>query len=165
MTTPERLRELLSYDADSGVFTWRVTRTGKARAGTVAGRVTDFGYRQIQIDGRYYSAHRLAFLYMLGRWPHQQVDHRDGRRDNNAWHNLREADQFENMQNRATPRNNSSGYIGVAFVRSKGKYCAMIAAGRRRKNLGWFDTAVQACAAYREAKARLHPFQPKQRSG
>jgi hypothetical protein len=158
-----RLRELLRYEEHSGVFTWMVTRTGKARAGSVAGRLTNHGYRQIQIDGRYYHAHRLAFVYMLGRWPEQQVDHKDGVRDHNAWGNLREATPAENGQNRRTQRNNSTGFMGVSFVASRGKYVAMIAVGRNRKNLGWFGTGDAASLAYQEAKARLHGFQPEQR--
>ena len=70
-----RLKELLHYDPFTGIFTWKVTRTGSAKPGTVAGYIKNEGYICIKIDSRSYMAHRLAFLYMLGRWPKGDVLH------------------------------------------------------------------------------------------
>lgn len=56
--TAQRLRELLHYDADTGVFTWIVDRSPKTRRGDVAGSIYSNGYRMIGIDWKYTSAHR-----------------------------------------------------------------------------------------------------------
>jgi hypothetical protein len=74
--TAERLRELLNYDPDTGVFTWRVRPVHSHRVGDIAGSVrTTRGYRLIGVAGRVYKAHRLAWLYMMGEWPKDQIDH------------------------------------------------------------------------------------------
>ncbi|MCK9994454.1 MAG: hypothetical protein Dbin4_02974, partial [Alphaproteobacteria bacterium] len=97
--TQSRLKELLHYDPDTGVFTRRVQTSSNARVGDVAGCLHPEGYRHIQIDGKRYAAHRLAWLYMTGEWPTNQLDHLNGVRDDNRWGNLREATHGQNQQN------------------------------------------------------------------
>lgn len=159
-----RASELLTYDQITGIFTWRVTRTGRARAGSKAGRLSSAGYIQIQIDGRLYYAHRLAVLLMTGTWPPHQVDHVDGRRTNNAWSNLRLATVAENAQNRSAQRNSATQHIGVSYAASRCQYIAQIHRHGRRRTIGWFDTADEAFAAYKRAKAEIDAFQPAPRS-
>lgn len=88
--TQERLKEVLSYNPDTGEF----SRIAGGKAGTKS-----LEYLRIQIDRRLYLAHRLAFLIILGRWPYDKVDHIDGDPSNNRWENLRECSQKENMRN------------------------------------------------------------------
>jgi hypothetical protein len=158
------VRALLDYDPCTGIFRWAVTRTGKASAGRVAGKVNSHGYRQISIRGRLYAAHRLAFVWMTGVWPTAQVDHRDGQRDHNAWHNLRLASAVENGQNRKAQVNSRSGHVGVSYIASRRRYLAQIQHGGRRRTLGWFRTAEEAAAAYRAAKEVVHSFHPVPRA-
>ena len=100
MITQTRLKELLNYDPISGIFTWKTSRGGR-KPGSIAGtKCIHKGYITIQIDGTLYRAHRLAFLYMIGRLPEDQVDHIDRCKDNNAWSNLRECTQAENQLNK-----------------------------------------------------------------
>lgn len=87
MLTVERLRELLDYDPETGVFRWKEPRR-KCRVGEVAGSLRKDGYVKIQVDGRFYQAHRLAWLCVYGVWP-SAIDHIDGNRANNAIANLR----------------------------------------------------------------------------
>ena len=77
MVSAERLRELLRYDLDTGMFYWRRSRRGPHNGGSVAGRPTQ-RYWQIMVDGKRYQAHRLAILYVTGKWPPNVVDHIDG---------------------------------------------------------------------------------------
>src|SRR5579863_2482235 len=100
MLTQERLKELLHYDPDTGLFTRLVTVAAfGAQKGKIAGNVDKkFGYCLIRIDGRGYLAHRLAFLYMTDSIP-EEVDHRDLNRSNNKWINLRAARHVDNMRN------------------------------------------------------------------
>src|SRR5262245_26632184 len=87
--TAERLREVLSYDLETGWFRWRVSpKHSGIRIGRIAGQC-DCGYWRIEIDGKAYLAHRLAWLYVTGKFPDQQIDHVNGDGTYNAWCNLR----------------------------------------------------------------------------
>src|SRR6266850_3791104 len=98
MITAERLHEVLHYEPSTGILRWKIT-AGGAVTGKVAGNVTIRGYRLVSIDGQRYMSHRLAWLYMTGSWPKEEIDHRNGMGSDNAWNNLREATHSENMQN------------------------------------------------------------------
>lgn len=158
--TAERLRELLHYDADNGVFT-RLISSGanRAHAGDIAGGISAQGYVYIRVDGKKYKAHRLAFLHTYGRWPTDQIDHIDGDRANNRIANLREATNSENRQNlKQSHQNNKSTLLGVSLNSKKGKFIAQISVNKRIRYLGIFPTAELAHAAYLAAKSQLHPF-------
>lgn len=156
--TAERLRELLHYDADTGVFTRLVSRKG-FRAGGVAGSDNN-GYRIIVIDYKMYRSHRLAWLYMTGEWPRNDVDHINGTRNDNRFANLREATRSENMQNvrKAHSDNKSSGLLGVTFDKSQGKFMARIMLNGKYRYIGRYITAQEAHHAYLAAKSQLHQF-------
>lgn len=171
--THARLLELLRYDSESGAF----TRIGAARpqsahnigkpVGTVKAGERDNGggYLIISVDGRPYRAHRLAWFYMTGEWPKDDVDHRDTNRLNNRWSNLRAATRSQNIANCRTPKDNTSGIKGVTFDKTRQKWRAQIGIGKCEKGywytkgLGRFDTKEQAAAAYQaEAMRRFGEF-------
>ena len=163
MITQERLKELLDYNPETGLFTWLVSK-GTRREDGIAGSLHPEGYWQIGIDGKLYKAHRLAWLYMTGEWPKDQIDHINGIRDNNRFINLREATQAENHQNRALNANNVSGYPGVSWHKRDCKWQGHITLDGKQKHLGYFDTPEVAHSAYLAAKAELHTFNPTVRS-
>jgi hypothetical protein len=67
--TIERLKEVLSYDPDSGIFVW-IARGRGIRTGRQAGSIDPLnGYRMIRIDGVTYLAQRLAWFWIYGTWP------------------------------------------------------------------------------------------------
>lgn len=144
--TQAELKQALHYDPATGVFTWR-SSTGqrRVRVGAVAGSVKTTGYRDLSVNGRAYLAHRLAWLYMTGRWPTADVDHRNRLRDDNRFHNLREATRAQNGQNRKPRAGSAAGFTGVS--RSGGKWCAVIMAGGRQRVIGRFDDLELAKAA------------------
>lgn len=157
--TAERLRELLHYDPETGVFTRRIPCGGKDgnkfKPGSVVGSRTALGYLETQLDGARGLMHRLAVLYMTGRWPVDQVDHLNGLRADNRWLNLREVDNRTNIENRRRPnKNNRSGWLGCH--QDKGRWAAQITVNRKRVGLGRFATPQEAHAAYLAAKRRLH---------
>ena len=145
--TAKRLRELLHYDPETGVFRW-VARGHNTTSGTVAGYLHKKGYQMIAIDGRQYRAHRLAWLYVHGFWPSDQIDHIDGIRHNNHIANLRQATNCQNCQNSKRPCNNTSGFKGASWHRQIGKWKAQIMVDGDKIYLGIFATAEEAHAAY-----------------
>lgn len=159
--TAERLREVLDYSPETGIFLHK-GRSGVV-AGTVAGTVKPDGYRQIRVDCRKYYAAPLAWLYVTGEWPEFQIDHEDGNRDNNKFGNFRSATRAENLQNTALRTNNTTGFHGVSWHAAQRKYVARIMVDRKSIGLGYFHTPEEAHAAYLAAKERLHAFQPKPR--
>jgi hypothetical protein len=156
--TAARLREVLSYDPDTGIFTWMISTGPRAKVGAVAGTLGKDGYIRIKVDGRKYLAHRLARLYVFGVWPEAGVDHRDGVGSNNWIKNLRVATQALNMQNQRKARsNNKCGLLGVSPNGDLWK--ARIVVDGVHEYLGTFGTPEQAHTAYLAAKALHHPFQ------
>lgn len=154
-----RLREILEYDTESGLFTWRIGISNRVKPGMQAGNKTH-GYIEIGIENQAYRAHKLAWLYVFGYWPEKSIDHIDGNRSNNAIKNLRLATNQENSQNKwgASSSNKSSGMLGVTWHKQRGKWMAQITHDGRNHNLGLFDTAELAHSAYLHAKQRIHEF-------
>jgi hypothetical protein len=108
------------------------------------------------IDGLNQYAHRLAWLWMIGEWPAEEIDHIDGNPLNNRWKNLRLATRGENQFNRGADYTNTSGYKGVTYHKQCRKWVARIGHKRKSYHLGLFETAKTAHAAYCEAAIRLH---------
>lgn len=146
--TVERLRALLSYDPQTGIFKWRVTRGPSAVAGDTARSQNGNGYLRIRIDGRKYYAHRLAWLYVHGRWPLGNIDHKDTVVSHNWIENLREATQSQNAANASRSHSNRSGFKGVSWHARAARWAAKITVRRRDTYLGLFNTAEEAHAAY-----------------
>lgn len=164
MLTQSRLKELLDYDPDTGAFTWLISTNHKIKIGAMAGTVMSRGYRRIGFDGQYYRAHRLAWLYVHGEWPKDQIDHINGDPSDNRLINLREAVNYENGQNRKKGFNNSSGFIGVSWHSASRKWNARIQINKKVKSLGYFGDADAAYSAYLAAKAEMHTFNPTVRA-
>lgn len=148
MITQERLKELLDYDPETGAFAWKVTKGRRAKTGRRAGCVSVHGYIIIQIDGKHYPAHRLAWLHVYGQWPKVTIDHINRVRDDNRLENLREATKQQQGFNR--------GAKGYTWHKQTKKWVAQIGLNGRLKNLGYYETEEEAGAAYLAAKAELH---------
>lgn len=154
--THARLLDLLAYSAATGEFCWRINHGGRL-AGSQAGTLRPDGYRAIRIFGQTFLAHRLAWFFVHGQWPGDQLDHRNRQRGDNRIENLRDATATLNSENRSRRSDNQSGYAGVGFHRQTGKWQARILGNGTRKRLGLFDTPQLASEAYLAAKALAHP--------
>jgi hypothetical protein len=159
MITQERLKDLLNYDPETGIFMWKVRRHG-VTLGSVAG-CTDEGYIRIKIDGRLYAAHRLAWLYVNGSLPEFTIDHINRVRSDNRIANLRSATNAENHQNRSKYITNTSGVTGVYWDNQRGKWRAQIEHLGRNVNLGRYSTIEAAAEARAAAKKKFHIFNPE----
>jgi hypothetical protein len=155
--TAARLRELLDYDRETGVFTWRQSRP-KAVSGRRAGCISKtLGYEMIGVEGVRYYAHRLAILHVTGEWPTHQVDHLDGLRSNNCYANLRDVAVGINAQNmRHARKHGKSGLLGANWNQRQKNWRAIITVDDKQTQIGTYATAEEAHAAYLEAKRRMH---------
>lgn len=147
------LKSKLSYDSATGVFTRRAEAkySRKASAGAPVGVRAQRGYLMLRIGKRKYMAHRLAWLYVHGRWPCGDIDHVNRVVDDNRIANLREATRSQNMANTVTPRANSSGVKGVCFDKATNRWLAYTQVNGKFKNLGRFDQIDEAITARRLA--------------
>ncbi len=158
MITQKRLQELLYYNPNNGDFIRLKTSYNKPQQiGTIAGDKIPGQYVRISIDGERYYAHRLAWLWMAGEWPKEEIDHVNGIRNDNRWNNLRSASRKKNAQNHTKPRSdNKSGYLGVSFDSKRNKWTARIKINSTYKYLGRFDIKEDARDAYIKAKRKYH---------
>lgn len=156
MLSHEFLRELLHYDPKTGIFTWKKQVNQHSRLGAVAGSTTFNGYVHICVRQRYYYAHRLAWFYVYKTWPPDDLDHIDRVRTNNAIANLRLATRRNNCWYMQKKKKSKAGYKGVYQVKNSWRFYARIRVHGKPVNLGGFDTAKEAHAAYIAKARELH---------
>ncbi|MCH7936635.1 MAG: HNH endonuclease [Proteobacteria bacterium] len=161
MITQTELRKLLDYFPETGIFRWRFRKNARPQwngryAGTKAGCQIAGGYIKIVIDNQAYYAHRLAWLYLQGKWPEAGIDHRDGNPSNNKFDNLRPATQVENMHNTPAQKNNTSGFKGVTWHRQRRKWAAQAYIEGKHIHIGLFESKEDAARAYNQAIENLH---------
>jgi hypothetical protein len=150
MLTQDRLKQLLIYNPETGDFVRRIGVKGH-EAGEVVGSIKSDGRVNICVDYKMYKAHRLAWLYMTGLWPENQIDHIDGNSSNNRFNNLREATASQNIANRL----HNVGESGLRGVDRHGRgWRAKIKVNRKAIYLGIFDTKEEASAVYKTARDR-----------
>lgn len=148
--TADQLRALINYDPATGVFT---TKDGKIATGSPSVA----GYLRVAVAGERHYAHRLAWLYVTGKWPEGDTDHINRNKADNRFENLRDVGRVSNAQNRLAPNaNSSSGFLGVSWSKAAKKWAAGIKVDGRRRHLGLFETPQEAHAAYLTSKMRLH---------
>jgi len=159
MLTQAELKTQLHYEPSTGVFTRLVSNNTRFLVGTVAGCQHHSGYNHISISKRIYEAHRLAWLYVHGQFPANQLDHKNGQRSDNRLDNLRLATHAQNVQNQVKPsKNNKSGYLGVCWSKSNSAWAAQIKVSGKILQLGRFADPTVAHQIYLAAKRVHHPY-------
>lgn len=152
--TQERLKERLSYNPETGIFTWVVGNGKGVKANDIAGGLTAKGYVQIWLDGTNHLAHRLAWLYMYGGYPTNIIDHRNRIKDSNDILNLYDVTHQQNQRNRKAGINNKSGVLGVHWCKKLKKWVANIKVNGKSKNLGSFISLTVAARVRRKAEIK-----------
>lgn len=151
----EDIKQVVGYDPETGVIFWLVSRK-KSQAGEEAGHIHKSGYRHIEIFGRHYAAHRLAWFLHYGVNPKHQIDHINKNKSDNRMCNLREA---TNGQNRSNTRSSSKhGLKGVCFkpwLKEK-PWEARITKNKKVIYLGCYKTKEEAHSAYCDAARIYH---------
>jgi len=156
--TQDELKSLLKYDPETGIFKWLVNRSNVS-CGDVAGTITPKGYITIGVNGSGRQAHRLAWLYMTGKWPEQQIDHINGIKGDNRFCNLRDVSPSGNSKNQRLCKNNKTGITGVFWLTNASKWCAEIKVNYERKYLSLTGDFFEACCARKSAENKygFHP--------
>lgn len=155
MLTQERLKELLEYNPETGVFTWLNKPCKNMESGKVAGTNID-GYILISIDYKKYLAHRLVWFYVYGYWP-EEIDHKNHVRDDNKIANLREVTGKENKKNLSLQSNNTSGVTGVSRHKHSDRWQSSIKVNRKTIFLGYHRGLFEAVAVRKSAELK-HGF-------
>lgn len=150
----EALHDSLDYNPATGVFRYKKNHM-LSRIGTIAGYLTNTGYRKISINNREYYEHRLAWIYVYGELPAQDIDHINEIKSDNRIANLRAATRSQNNINTANGKGGFLGVKGVTYDRVNLKYRAKIAKDYRTIHLGRFESLDEAAAAYRAASESL----------
>ena len=153
--TAEYLRSILHYSPETGIFTRKVSTANNVKAGDIAGSLDGDGYLLIGVQSRVHSAHRLAWFYVYGTWPKDQLDHINRNPADNRIANLREATNKQNLQNAGKYSHNTSGHPGVCWHKQRSKWRASIRHNQKLIHLGLFTTLEEAIAA-RKAAQKLY---------
>jgi len=150
------LKEILSYNPETGEFHWKTPPGLKIKAGAVAGQVKDNGYHAITIQGKVYKSHRLAWKIQYNEDPPDHIDHVNGSKLDNRIENLRKATPSQNQYNKRMPRLPKSGVKGVCWHKAVKKWRAQIATERRVIHLGYFTEISEAADARAAAVLIYH---------
>ena len=150
----ERLRQVLRYEPETGIFYWIQRDTQKDKIGKNASIIRSHGYLNICIDSQYYYTHRLAWFYAHGEWP-KIIDHINGDRTDNRIVNLRSVDQRCNVQNVVKPRKHNKSQV-LGAVKSKYGFYVRLQHNKKQIYLGHYKTAEEAHNVYLKAKRQLH---------
>ena len=141
--TQKRLKELLHYDPLTGIPTWKADRQCVG-VGDIAGSKDKDGYIVIKVDYKSYKAHRLAWLYVYGYFPENDLDHIDRIKHHNWISNLRETSKQCNARNTGNPKDNNSGVKGVGWRRANKKWQVRININQKLKYLGYYKSFCEA---------------------
>lgn len=154
--TQERLKDILQYDPETGIFHWKVRQARRIRVGQIAGTTSQFGYRVISIGNKGFKAHRLAWLYVHGYMPEGiLLDHINNDPSDNRIANLRLATESQNQANSGLRKDNTSFCKGVSYSQSRKKWVAQISSGGKRVLLGRFATLEEARDIYAVAAKQV----------
>lgn len=146
MLSYEEVSALLAYDETSPTgLRWKSKRPGAVKRGDPAGYVEPRGYTQVTINYVQYMAHRVVWLLKTGKWPDDEIDHKDHNPANNVFGNLRGANRAQNSRHQKIPKNNTSGCRCV-YETSSGKWRVRISIGGKLRNFGIFSDKNQAMA-------------------
>jgi hypothetical protein len=141
----DELKELLDYNPETGIFVWKKhLKQSNKYEGDLAGCLHGGGYIAIQIKGIRYYAHRLAWLYMYGKFPEKELDHINRVKSDNRISNLREVTRSQNMRNVGIRQDNTSGETHISFRMDRGKYRVSVTENGCFKSLGHFKTIEEA---------------------
>lgn len=173
----EYLREALSYNPETGALVWNnrpahhfkngvgryssqsnANRWNARCAGRPAfTRIEKNGYMRGYLMDVKFSAHRVCFAIHNGHWPKNMIDHKNGIKTDNRAANLRDVTCSQNQKNGKISSRNTSGCIGVYFVKKSRRWRARIVIDGKIASLGVFATFAEAVRIRKEAE-KIHGY-------
>lgn len=156
--TAQELQQIVEYFPESGIFLWKVTKGNYVKAGKEFGSWDLYGYKTVRINRKSYKLHRLAWLYVYGKMPENDIDHINGIRHDNRISNLRDVTRRTNLENQTILKRQKkhTTLIGAYFDVRKNTYYSRISIKNKSIHLGTFKTEQQAHDAYVAAKRKFH---------
>lgn len=153
------LKSVLDYDEETGDFTWKPrvesdfstkchfvswsNRFAGKKAGTIVTKKRK-SYLKINLGGKNYYAHRIAYAILNDCWPENEIDHINGNSLDNSKTNLRQVTRKENCRNVSLIPNSTSGYCGVNWHEPSGKWRARVKIDGKENYIGLFDDPQEA---------------------
>ena len=156
----EYLKSRLDYNPKTGIFTWKY-KDGDSQGdkifntkfgGKEAGNKNSYDYLQIKIYNKNILTHRVAYLFMTGEWPQDEIDHINGNRLDNRWENLRVVSKEENRKNQKINNRNTSGATGVSWSKEENKWIVKISVNKKQITLGYFNNFNEAVKVRKKAE-------------
>jgi HNH endonuclease len=145
----DELKSKIAYDPTTGHFQWIGVRRGRPSKNNFAGNIKPDGYVQIEISGKRYYAHRLAWFFTYGVWPDGDIDHKNHNKSDNRIDNLRDVSHRVNSINRKSyQKNNTHGTLGITYNKKNQRWYATFC----NKHQGSFLNEEDASIAYLKAK-------------
>jgi len=147
MITTNRIRELMDYDKETGIATWRVKpHPNSSRVpGEQIGSLNGGGYLICRIDRKWYRVHRLVWFYVFEEWP-DVIDHINGDRTDNRLSNLRNTSVAGNNLNISKHREGSPPFL--RYRAKEGKWEAYltkrVSPTGKKLHLGTFNSKEEA---------------------
>lgn len=152
----ETLKEFLDYSPETGIFIWKKRSALATKIGTVAGNLNALGYIRIRFLRHGWMAHRLAWLFVHGEMPLDQIDHIDCDKSNNKIGNLRQASTSENLRNRKKSPRNTSGFKGVTWHKLNNKWLVACRVNGVKVHLGYYKDPEEASKVYLAFAKKCH---------
>jgi hypothetical protein len=151
MITQKEIKKFLSYHENTGIFISKVNRGYSLKEGDGLGILRKDGYISIMIDRKSYKSHRLAWLYVTGEYPKNTIDHKNRKKSDNKFENLRDITHKKNCQNRGKRKDNKSGVTGVYRNAKRNNWVCGIRIDGKYYHLGSFKNFDSAVEARKEA--------------
>jgi hypothetical protein len=146
MLTQNRLKELLFYDSGTGLFVRNTSPSNNVKIGDIAGSKQKNGYYMISVDGKKYYSHRLAWLYMFGKFPDKFIDHINQDKSDNRISNLRNVTKSLNSINTPVRSHSQIGYKNIQLDKRDNMYSVVFVRNKKTNYLGRFSNIEEAIA-------------------
>ena len=153
LPTQQELHELFDYSVITGELYWKKKTSVRTPAGVTAGYTNTKGYKVVKINYRSFKVSRLIWVWVTGEDPGSAlIDHVDGDKSWNAWHNLRLATSKQNARNRKKVK----GYYYKPQQSQVNPWHVYIGVDSKSCYIGSFKTEAEAAAAYKKASLKYH---------
>jgi hypothetical protein len=156
MIDQETVKKIFHYDAESGMLLWRNGNGRNVKPWQQANSLNSSGYYAIKIQNKSYRVHRLIWLYVNGKFPDGDIDHKNRIRNDNRLCNLRDVSRTDNAQNISLPKHNKSGHIGVSWIKSHNCWTVYVKVNKKNKWLGYYKNLDAAIAARKAGEKQYY---------